>query len=396
MSVERSVNGQGSPAGPGARLVVVHERFTELGGSEQVASHLAALSPTSRVFAPVVDPAHLPPGLVDRRISASPLQALYRRSGRYAHLLPLLPLAMASADLSDADVVITSHHAFANRVRVPPDVPHISYVHSPARWIWDPAKRRGEAGGRSGAAALAAFAALNRGPDREAASRVDVLVANSRAVARRIRRWWGRSSTIIHPPVDTGFYTPAPIERDDAFLVAGRLVPYKRVDVAIQAANRLGRRLLIAGDGRARPSLEALAGPTVEFLGPVSDVELRQLYRTCSALLFPGEEDFGIVPVEAQACGAPVIAAAAGGAIETVVDGVSGRLVDRRGSDPVHALARAMARHDPSAYQTDAVRASAERFAATRFADRFHRLLREQVSRWPAPSPVPIEVGIGR
>lgn len=373
----------GGTGRPGStRLVVVHERFTELGGSEQVARHLASLSADSRIFAPIVDEAGLPPALIDHPISTSRLQAVYRRSGGYAHLLPLLPLAMASADLSDADVVVTSHHAFANRVRVPPDVPHISYTHSPARWMWDPSKRRGEVGGRAGALALAAFAAMSRGPDRQAAGRVDVLVANSQAVARRIRRWWGRSSVVIHPPVDTDFFTPAPVDRDDAFLVAGRLVPYKRIDVAVAAANLTGRRLLVAGDGRARADLEAMAGPTVEFLGRVSDVELRDLYRRCSALLFPGDEDFGMIPVEAQACGAPVIATAAGGATETVVDGETGQLIDGRRSRLVAAFAQAMDTHDPTRYRPEPIRANAERFATGRFLDRFDQLLVEQVAGW--------------
>ncbi len=368
------------------RLVVVHERFTELGGSEHVARQLASLSPDSRVFAPIVDRDRFPDDPAERPVTASPLQALYRRPGRYAHLLPLLPLAMSTADLSDADVVVTSHHAFANRIRVPPDIPVISYTHSPARWMWDRAKRRGEAGGLAGTAALTTYAAFARRGDRAAANRVDVLVANSQTVARRIRRWWGRSSVVIHPPVDTELHTPAEAERDDAFLVAGRLVPYKRVEVAIAAANRSGRRLVVAGDGRSRAALEAMAGPTVEFVGAVSDAELRHLYRTCSALLFPGDEDFGMVPVEAQACGMPVIALGAGGATETVVDGRTGVLVPAGRADPVDGFIRAMGDHDPCRYDPAVVRANAERFSAARFRQRFDRLLGEHVTGWSEPA----------
>ncbi|MCP3913431.1 MAG: glycosyltransferase family 4 protein [Actinomycetia bacterium] len=367
-------------------MVIVHERFTELGGSEQVVGHLASLTANSRVFAPIVDQDRLPPTLNPDRLSSSFLQGMYCRSGRYAHLLPLLPLAMSGADLSDADVVVTSHHAFANRVRVPPEVPIISYTHSPARWMWDPAKRRGESGGPLGALAIGAFAATARRPDRAAANRIDIVVANSRTVARRIRRWWGRSSVVIHPPVDVDFYTPGDGRRQDFFLLAGRLVPYKRAEVAISAANRLGCRLVVAGDGRTRASLEALAGPTVELLGQVSDADLRGLYRSCAALLFPGEEDFGIVPVEAQGCGAPVIAHGAGGATETVIDGGTGHLVPPDRDDPVGALCRAMVSHDPGRYDPAVIRENAEQFSVDLFVDRFDRLLGDCVDGWQSGS----------
>ncbi len=364
------------------RLVIVHERFTELGGSEQVVGHLASLTTNSRVFAPIVDRDRLPPTLDPDQLSSSFLQGMYRRPGRYAHLLPLLPLAMSGADLSDADVVVTSHHAFANRVRVPPRVPVISYTHSPARWIWDATKRRGESGGSLGAMAIGAFAATARRPDRVAANRIDVVVANSRTVARRVRRWWGRSSLVINPPVDVDYFTQGQGRRQDFFLLAGRLVPYKRAEVAVLAANQLGCRLVVAGDGRTRAGLEALAGPTVELVGQVTDDELRDLYRTCSALLFPGEEDFGIVPVEAQGCGAPVIALGSGGATETVIDGVTGHLVPPDRDDPVGPLRQAMVSHDPGRYDAAAIRENAERFSVDRFIGRFDSLLEDCVDGW--------------
>lgn len=369
-----------------SRLVVVHERFTERGGSEQVVEQLTALSPNARVFAPLVDRALLDGGLCHANVSSSPLQHLYRGEGQYAHLLPLLPLAMRTADLSDADVVVVSHHAFANRVRVPDGVPLIGYVHSPARWIWDRSKLRGESGGRAGSAALQAFAVACRSSDRAAANRVDHLIANSRTVANRILHWWGRHAAVIHPPVDVAFHHPAPVAREEFFLVAGRLVPYKRVEVAVAAATRLGQRLVVAGTGRAATELRAMAGPTVEFVGGVSDDELRDLYRRCSALLFPGEEDFGMVPVEAQACGAPVIAAAVGGATETVIDGVTGTLVDVAGDDPVDAFASAMRHFDPSRFDEATIRANAERFSRSRFQGAMHDYLAQRVGSWERPA----------
>ncbi|MEM9650866.1 MAG: glycosyltransferase [Actinomycetota bacterium] len=368
------------------RLVVVHERFTERGGSERVVEQLAALSENSRVYAPIVDRTVLEGRLSSAELTSSPLQRLYRDRGRYAHLLPLLGAAMRTADLSDADVVVLSHHAFANRVRVPDGVPVIGYVHSPARWMWDTAKLRGERGGRFGAGALRAFAAASRPVDKAAAGRVDHLIANSRTVAGRILRWWGRHATVVHPPVDVRYHTPAAVDREDFFLVAGRLVPYKRVDLAVAAATAAGRRLVVAGDGRALPGLRSMAGPTVEFVGAVDDAELRDLYRRCAALVFPGEEDFGIVPVEAQACGAPVIAAAVGGATETVVDGVTGSLLDLDGDDPVAALAGALRSFDPSNLDDTRIRANAERFSRERFRDEMHAVLSQRVDGWERPT----------
>jgi glycosyltransferase involved in cell wall biosynthesis len=257
----------------------------------------------------------------------------------------------------------------------------VSYTHTPARWMWDPGMRAGERGGRGGRVVLSAFAGTQRRADRAAARRLRLVMANSRNVTARIERWWGRAATVVPPPVDIDWFTPDPtVGRDDFFLVAGRLVPYKKVDVAVAAAARAGARLVVAGVGRQRPELEARAGPGVEFVGRVDDVTLRDLYRRCRALVFPGEEDFGIIPVEAQACGAPVLAQAAGGALESVADSVSGVLYAPGGTSTtgeVEALAAAMRDFDPSRFDASAVRRQAERFSPTRFRAGFTAALEE-------------------
>ena len=354
------------------RAVIVHERFTEVGGSERVVEQLVRTFPGSRVFAPVADPAGRPAGVDSVSVSTSRLQHLYPGNGRYAHLLPLLPFAMARADLREADVVIASHHAFANRVRPPEDVPVVSYVHTPARWIWDPGTRTGEAGWL-GAGALRAFAATQRAADRRAAARVHTVVANSTSVAARIARWWRRESVVVHPPVRTHWFTPdRRPEREDFVLLAGRLVPYKRPEVAVLAARESGVRLVVAGDGRSRATCERMADPSTVFLGRIPDDQMRDLMRSCRALVFPGEEDFGIVPVEAMSCATPVIALAAGGALDTVVDGATGVLVrpaDGDRASHVAAFAQALAALDESAFDRSAVRAHAERFGEARFRE---------------------------
>lgn len=351
---------------PDPRVVIAHERFTEYAGSEAVVEQLARQWPDAPLLAPVHRPGTFPPEL-EGRIRSTPLSRLVR-GDRYAHLLPLLPWAMRHLPIPDCDVVIASHHAFATQVVHATSRPVVAYVHSPARWVWDPSMREGEAGPR-GQAALAAFSAAFRPADLRAAARVHTLVANSRAVAERIRSWWGREATVVHPPVDTDFYTPDDgVTREDFFLLAGRLVPYKRPELAVRAANRAGVPLVVVGDGRARAEVERLAGPTVRVVGRVDDAELRDLYRRCRALVMPGLEDFGIVPVEAQACGAPVVALDAGGARDSVVPGGTGQLVPvTGGTEEVDAWAECLERFDASAYDPREVRRHAEGFSRARF-----------------------------
>jgi glycosyltransferase involved in cell wall biosynthesis len=371
----------------GHRLAIVHERFTELGGSERVVAALRSIWPDAAVFAAIADP-QVTAALGGGPVNTSPLQALYGGGSRYAHLLPLLPAAMASLDLRDFDVVITSHHAFANRARPPAGAIMVSYIHTPARWIWDARLRGHEAAGRVGAAALAAFAISQRGADRRAAQRPQTVVANSRHVAERVRRWWGRRASVIAPPVDTDFFTPASGGRQPFFLLAGRLVPYKRPEVAVAAATRAGVRLVVAGEGRARRQCEEVAGRGVEFLGTVDNETLRHLMRTTQALVHPGEEDFGITAVEAQACGTPVIARAVGGVLDTVVDGVTGVLYPA-GTDEVGELASALARFDGHPFTASAIRCHAEQFSLPRFQRAFSELVEGLGWTSAAASPAP-------
>ncbi len=367
-----------SPRPRDLRVTIAHERFTEFAGSEAVVEQLARQWPDAPLLAPVSRPGTLPPDL-ERRVRSTVLSRLLRGS-EYAHLLPALPIAMRHLPVPDCDVVIASHHAFATQVVYATPRPVVAYVHSPARWVWDSSMREGEAGPR-GRAALAAFSAAFRRADLQAAARVHTLVANSHAVAERIRTWWKRGSTVVHPPVDTEFYTPDPaVPREDFFLLAGRLVPYKRPDLAVQAANRAGVPLVVAGDGRARAEVEELAGPTVRFVGRVDDETLRDLYRRCRALVMPGVEDFGIVPVEAQACGAPVVALDAGGARDSVVPGLTGELVPvAAGGEEAAAWADRLAVFDASAYDSRAIRRHAEAFSRPRFRQEMNAIVQAAV-----------------
>ncbi len=361
------MSSEGSRAAKPGRVAIVHEKFTIYAGSEKVVEQMHLLWPDAPIYCSVCDPATLGGALAGADVRTSPLQRLYRGGDHYAHLLPLLPWAARHHDLSGYELVVTSHHQFANRVRPDAAATVVSYVHSPARWIWDPAMRAEESGGLAGRTALAAFARTQRRADRRAAQRPQRLIANSHEVAHRIAKWWHRPAGVIAPPVDVAFYRRDPgVARDDFFLLAGRLVPYKRPEIAVAAAARAGVRLVVAGDGRARPACEAVAGPRTEFIGSVDDETLRDLYRRCRALLYPGREDFGIVPVEAQSCGAPVIAVGAGGALDTVAHGVSGVLYGA-GPGEVTRLAAALRTFGDDEFDHAVIADGAQHFAPERF-----------------------------
>ncbi|MFC3965576.1 glycosyltransferase [Nocardia jiangsuensis] len=368
------------------RIAIVHERFTEYGGSEAVVGEFARAWPRARVFAPLVDPAAAPDIAHPPwdTIETTWLNRLHAATGRRSHapLLPLVPRALRGLPLREFDAVVISHHAFAVQAALATDAPVVAYVHSPARWAWDPAFRAREAGGPLGRAALATLGVLARRAELAAAPRLTGVVANSRAVADRVRDWWGLPASVVHPPVRLDRFAPEPsIPREEFLLFAGRLVPYKRPDLAIRIAQRTGRRLVVVGDGRYRRQLEALAGPETTFLGAAPDDVLVDMYRRCTALLMPGVEDFGIVPVEAMACGAPVLAVGSGGALDTVLPGLSGAHVPP-GDDAavVDGFAEVLGTHDIAAYTPAAVRAHAESFGPEAFRARMVAVVDEAMA----------------
>ncbi|MCJ0906121.1 glycosyltransferase [Rhodococcus sp. ARC_M6] len=360
------------------RVAIVHERFTEIAGSEHVVEQLSLTWPNAAVHVPLARQAGIPAGL-----SSPPLttwaDGAYRLLGRssYAPLMPLLPRAFRGMKLGNVEAVVVSHHAFATQAAFATDAPVIAYVHSPARWAWDPAFRAQEAGGAVGAAVLAGLARVARRGELKAVSRLDQIVANSTEVADRIHRWWGREAIVVHPPVDTEGFTPDfSIDRADFFLLAGRLVPYKRPDLAIRAARQAGKRLVVVGDGRWMDVCRELAAEDTLFVGRVPHDELLDLYRRARALVMPGVEDFGIVPVEAMATGTPVIALGEGGALDTVIPGETGVLVSP-GDDSkvVSGLAEAMENFDPSDFDSRKIRSWAERFSRKAFGENMTRVV---------------------
>lgn len=354
------------------RVAITHEWLTIPGGSEKVVMAILELLPHAELFTTVYDPAPWPPIITDRPVHATFLNRIPGAREHYMRLLPLMDAAWRRFDLRGFDLVISSNHASAKNVRVPAGVPHVCYCHTPMRYAWDPSFLEGEEiGGVTRRIAPLATAWLRR-VDRKRAARPDVFVANSTFVARRIREAYGRDSVVIHPPVDVEAFLDNPRDPGDAYLVFGRVVPYKKVGIAVEACERLGRPLLVAGDGRDLAHVRTLGGPHTTFLGHVADAEVPRLFAQARGLLFPGLEDFGIVPVEAQAAGLPVIAFGEGGARDSVVDGETGVLYE---PGSVSALCDGIERFEAARLHDSALRANARRFSAETFAAAFTELL---------------------
>jgi glycosyltransferase involved in cell wall biosynthesis len=362
-------------------VALVHDWLTGMRGGERCLEVLCALFPEAPLYTLLHVPGSVSPVIERRRIVTSFVQRLPAAATRYRQYLPLFPAAVRGFDLTGHDLVISLSHCAAKAVRRPPGALHVSYCFSPMRYVWD--LYDDYFGARAGVLVrtlMPPVAAALRAWDRRTDG-VDAFVAISRHIADRIRRVYGREADVIHPPVDIARFRPADT-LDDYYLVVSALVPYKRVDLAVAAAGRLGRRLLIVGSGPEEARLRAMAGPSVTFLGWRPDAEVAELYARCRAVLFPAVEDYGIVPLEAAAAGRPTLALARGGALETMVgldDGREPATAVFFAEPTVESLAGAMRSFETAAHRFDprALRARAARFDRPIFAER----VREYVER---------------
>jgi glycosyltransferase involved in cell wall biosynthesis len=349
------------------RVALVHDWLTGMRGGEKVLEALCEVFPSAEIFTLVHVLGAVSPPIDALRRHSSIVQSFPNVRRFYRHYLPVFPVAVELFDLDRFDLVVSTSHCAVKSVIAPGRAPHVCYCHTPMRYAWDQfpnyfgPERLGRAGSRAAAAVMRRLARW----DAETAGRVDWYVANSRYVAGRIRRYYGRDAVVVYPPVDTRFYSPDGRLPEPYFLIVSALVPYKRIDIAIEAARQAAVPLRIVGDGPDRARLAGAAGPGVQFLGTRSNEEIRELYRGATAVILPGVEDFGIVAVEAQACGRPVVSRAEGGALETVVPGQTGVLVDGAGVD---ALAAGLRDAAAQRFDTDAIRRHAERFGRERFA----------------------------
>ncbi|NJP04289.1 MAG: glycosyltransferase family 4 protein [Chloroflexaceae bacterium] len=353
------------------RVALIHDYLNQYGGAERVLEALHALYPHAPVYTSFYDPEAMPAAYRSWDIRCSFMQHLPAWKKYFRQYFLLYPGAFESFDLSGYDLIISSSSAYAKGIIAPPQALHICYCHTPMRFAWrtgDYVERESIRGMQ--AAVLPLMLTYLRMWDALSAARVDAFVCNSHEVAGRITRYYQRQATVIPPPVDLPPFEPVPAE--DFYLAGGRLIPYKRLELAVTAFSKLGLPLKVFGDGRDRPALERLAAPNIEFLGWIDEAQRKDLFAQCRAFLFPGAEDFGITPLEAMAAGRPVIAYAAGGALETVIEGVTGRFFHQQSAAAL-AAAVAIARHDT--YDPAVIRQHAERFAQPVFLQKMQAFI---------------------
>ncbi len=360
------------------KVAIVHDYLVQRGGAERVVEVFHEMFPDAPIYTSVYNPETTWPSFRQMDVRPSFMQKITRSNTISRALLPLYPVAFAAFDLRSYDLVLSSTTAFAKGVRMPSGAPHVCYCNAVTRFLWDADAYFAQQGASLPTRlAVGALAAPLRRWDYRAAQRVTLFVANSTNIAARIHTHYHRDSVVCHCPIDASRFAPAASVQDFYFVIA-RLNVYKRVDLAVQACTRLGLPLIVAGDGPDRQRLESLAGPTVRFLGRISDEELRQSYAACRALIVPGVEDFGLTPLEAMASGRPVIAYAAGGALETVVEGVTGTFFRRATPD---ALAEALASFDPAQYSPATVRAHAITFDKEVFKRKMAEIVASVIQR---------------
>jgi glycosyltransferase involved in cell wall biosynthesis len=350
-----------------SKIALVHDYFIQMGGAERVAEELHHLFPRAPLYTTVALKERFPPALKRADVRTSWMQALPAPERNFRQYFLLYPLAVEGLDLSAYDLVVSSSSGYAKGVRRGGRGVHVTYCHTPMRWVWrydDYASREGFGPLKRGVLPFA-LAWLKRWELR-AAGRPDYFIANSHVVAERIRECYGREAVVIPPPIDVDRFTPS-AETDDYYLVLSRLVPYKRIDLAVEACTRLGRQLVVIGDGPDRRRLQQAAGKNVKFLGRLPDEVVNRYLSRCRALLFPGEEDFGMTPLEANAAGRPVIAYRAGGATETVLEGETGVFFNHAAGG---SLAAAIEEFETYSWKRGKLRAHAERFDRRVFAAR--------------------------
>lgn len=345
------------------KIALVHDYLVNMGGSEKVLEQLLELYPEAPVYTAVYKPEAVSARINEAKICTSFLQNFPRSREKWQRYLPLMPTAFERFDLSRYDLVISSSHACAKGVLVRPDACHICYCHTPMRYAWSAYEQYREASRGFSRLLFPFVVKYLRSWDKKSSERVNYFICNSTAVKERIAKYYQREAEVIPPPVDTSFFTPQG-KKEDFYLMVSRFMPYKRVDLAVDAFNELGKPLVLIGAtvgyGRWERELRKRAKPNIIFAGMVSDEELREYLRRAKAFIFPAEEDFGITAVEAEACSTPVVAYKAGGALDIVEEGVTGVFFHKQNP---RNLAEAVMNLEALNFDGKAIRASAERFS---------------------------------
>jgi glycosyltransferase involved in cell wall biosynthesis len=374
------------------RVALVHYWLVSMRGGEKVLEELCELFPEADIFTHVYDPNAVSAVIRRHTVRTTLISRLPFAKQLYKRYLPLMPVALEQLDLRAYDLIISSESGPAKGVLTRPDAFHICYCHTPMRYVWNMYLDYKSAVRPILKPFWAWIATSLRAWDQHSANRVDLFVANSHNVRRQIKKYYGREALIVHPPVDVDAFQATKSERADHYLAVGQLVRYKRMDLAIEACNRLQRKLVIIGEGEEYKALRKIAGPTITFLGKQDACTLREHYAGCRALIFPGEEDFGIVPVEAMAAGTPVVALRRGGAKETIVAGHTGVFFDR---PTVDSLTRAIVNFEEiePLFDAAAISKHARQFAKSEFKRRIMAAVEEHTSYlFKAPGEAKLQI----
>lgn len=368
------------------KLALIHDWLNQVGGAEDVLEELVALYPESPIFTSIYAPDLMPQHYHQWDIRTLWLDKMPAIHNHHQPYLPLYPLTWQGLDLSDYDVLLSNKSGFCHGVRYDAKTLHICYCLAPTRYVWQFEQYiRREGLSSAVQTALRPLIRVMQRWDYAAAQRVNHFIAISTEIQERIRHYYDRESVIIFPPVDTARFAAARTDDvDDYFLIVSRLIPYKRIDLAVQAATRLGVRLKISGRGRDMDRLKEMAGETVEFLGYVPDDALPDLVARCRAFIFPGLEDFGITPVQAQAAGRPVIAYGGGGVLDTVLPGVTGEYFDKM---TVENLMNVMDSFDHSRYHPHAMQSHAAKFDRSIFNQQITEFVENAWQQFRQPNP---------
>lgn len=356
------------------KIAIVHEILVKLGGAERVLKVLADMFPNAPIYTLFHNAEKTDDWFKGRDIRTSSLQKSYSLLKKQRLLLPKMRRAIEEFDFSDFDVVISSSSGFAHGIKTGPNTKHINYCHSPMRYAWDYTHQYTKRYSKLMQWAIAKTLTPIRIWDSETASRPNVIIANSKHVKKRVSKYWRKDAKVIYPPVNIRRFEPRK-EHEDYFLIVSALTPFKQIDLAIQTFNKIRRKLVIIGSGPQMSYLKSIAKDNIEFLGYKSDEVVKEYIENCRALIFPGEEDFGITPVEAMAAGKPVLAYQVGGVTETVIPGISGEFFNKPTSASLEdGLARLLA--NEKNYDPKAIRAVAEKFSEAKFKKEVKGLIR--------------------